>query len=103
MTVKLALLRSGETIISDIKELISDDKPFGYLLNDPQLVTIKKEMINSENPEEQNLNRGEVHVSLTPWLILSTDKQFPIDCSNVVTLAEPVESLKKMYEDKVNV
>jgi hypothetical protein len=103
MTIKLVLLKTGETIISDVKELVSDEKPCGYLLNDPQLVSIKKEMIGTENDDQQNVNRGEVHVSLTPWIILSIDKQIPIDFSNVVTLAEPVESLKKMYEDKVNV
>jgi len=41
MTIKLTLLKSGETLISDVKELVSEDSETGnreavaYLLNKP--------------------------------------------------------------------
>jgi hypothetical protein len=59
-------------------------------------------MIESKTNEEDNLNRGEIHVSLSPWIILSSENQVPINLDSVVTLVDPVESLKKMYEDKIN-
>jgi hypothetical protein len=103
MSIKLALLKTGETLISDIKELVSDDTVCGYLLHDPQLVSIKKEMLVSETNKENNLNTGEIHVALSPWIILSNEKQIPVNLESVITLVDPVESLKKMYEDKINV
>ena len=39
MSVKLALLKSGEVLISDIKELVDDDKKvIGYLFIEPKKV-----------------------------------------------------------------
>ena len=39
MSVKLALLKSGEVLISDIKELVVDEnKVVGYLFNKPKKV-----------------------------------------------------------------
>ena len=38
MTVKLAILKSGESIISNIKELISEEKVVGYLFENPCVV-----------------------------------------------------------------
>jgi hypothetical protein len=104
MSIKLTILKTGETLIADIKELVSDEKVCGYLLKSPQIVSIKKELVLVEQSEEKNVNRGEVQVSLTPWIILTKEKEIPIlDLSYVVTLVEPIESVKKMYEEKVNV
>ena len=39
MSIKLTLLRSGETLISEMKELVADEKqkaPNAYLLENPQ-------------------------------------------------------------------
>ena len=38
MSVKLALLKSGETVISELKELVSDDTVCGYLFENPHIV-----------------------------------------------------------------
>lgn len=104
MSIKLAILKTGETLIADIKELVSDEKVCGYLLKSPQVVSIRKELVLIEQTEERNINRGEVQVSLSPWIILTAEKEIPIlDLSYIVTLVEPVESVKQMYEEKVNV
>ena len=45
MSVKLTLLKSGETLISDVKEVVSDvnqDKPTAFLLENPHLDDTKK-------------------------------------------------------------
>ena len=45
MSVKLILLKSGETVISDAKELLygeEEGKIVGYLLNNPFTITTQK-------------------------------------------------------------
>ena len=40
MSVKLAILQDNEQVIAEIKELVDDGKPVGYLLKDPHKVVI---------------------------------------------------------------
>ena len=39
MSVKLAILKSGEHIISDVKELVADEKLHGYLFQNAYAVS----------------------------------------------------------------
>ena len=41
MTVKLALLKSGEDIIADVQEMVFDDKVIGYIFNKPCNIKMK--------------------------------------------------------------
>jgi hypothetical protein len=99
MSVKLVLLKSGETLITDAKELISDEKLCGYLLDDPHIVDISPSFVLSNDPDAKS---DGVEVSFTPWIPLSSDKKFPLPTDWVVTIAEPLSNIKKLYEDKVN-
>ena len=99
MSIKLALLKSGETIISDLKELISDEKRCGYLFIEPHVVEVQKTFLLVESNETP---KGDLEVSLTPWIFLSSDKQIPVPLDWVVTVVEPIENIKEMYEEKVN-
>ncbi len=100
MSIKLVLLKSGETIISDIKELISEEKVCGYLLNNPHKVQCNKPVLLVE--ENNSSSHGELQVSLLPWIIITTDTQIPISPDCIVTIVEPINLIKKMYEEKVN-
>jgi len=102
MSIKLAILKSGETIIADIKELVSDEKKCGYIFENPQTISIKKEMLWNEN-EEEPVSRGEIKVSLSPWIVLTSENQMLVSPDSIVTIVDPVESVKQMYEEKVNV
>jgi len=95
MSVKLFLLKSGEYVISDGKELISNETPVGYLFNNPFKVIINSPIFTSESEPE-------VSVSLSPWIILTNDSQIPIPFDWVLTVVEPIESIKKMYEEQIN-
>jgi len=99
MTVKLAILRSGEDIISDVKEIISNENIVGYMLNKPHKVVCSKRPILVEDP---NNAEGEFQITLSPWIVLSKDEQIPIRPDWIVTIVEPVSILKEMYEEKVN-
>ena len=80
MSIKLTILKTGETLISEMQELVSD-----------------QEFLTEEEKEQ---NKYGIDVLLTPWIILSKDKKIilPVDC--VMTIVEPIEGVKKMFLDK---
>ena len=100
MSIKLALLKSGETVISDIKELISDEKVCGYLFTNPH----KMEVSNSLYLTEQQLGSedGTVSVTFSSWILFTSDDEIPVRPDWIVTIVEPVKTIKEMYEEKVN-
>ena len=96
MATKLAVLQTQEQVIADIKELIDDGKPVGYLFKDPHRISAEKDFL-VENPEERK-----VHVTLAPWILLSADNEVLVPKHQVVTIVEPIDSVKKMYSEKLN-
>jgi hypothetical protein len=100
MSIKLALLKSGETIISDAKELVSDEKICGYLFTKPYKVTGQRQVLLTEEPNRDN--ETTVQVSLTPWIFFSKDEKIPVTPDWIVTIVEPLENLKELYEENVN-
>ena len=100
MATKLALLKTGEYIISDAKELISDEKVCGYLFSDPHKVIMNSSVVLMENTDQNHENT--INVTLTPWIILSDDKVIAVSPDWVITIVEPIDSLKEMFEGKVN-
>ena len=104
MSIKLTILKTGETLISDMQELVSDKDqaaPHAYLLNNPHIVKIKEKQFLTE--EEKNDKRVGIDVLLSPWIMISSDKKIilPVDC--VMTIVEPIEGVKKMFLDKNDV
>ncbi len=100
MTLKVVLLRSNEQVITDIKEIVSEDNIAGYLLHNPHKISINKPLLIGD---EESLNNDlSVEITLAPWLLMSADKDIPIPNNYVVTIVEPIDSLKKMYLEKVD-
>ena len=102
MSIKLTLLKTGEQLISDMKELIAEgkDEPHAYLLENPHTVNIiEKQFITEEEKEGGDYG---IDVSLLPWLILSKDSQMIIPVDSVLTVVEPVDALTKLYQDKLD-
>lgn len=100
MSVKLALLKSGETVISDLKELVSDDKVCGYLFENPQVVYIEKSFVLLEDVKKSN--EEEISVTMKPWIDLTSDTKIPVPPDWIVTIVEPIDNLIKLYEEKIN-
>ena len=98
MSIKLAVLKSGENVIADIKELISDDKVCGYLFTKPHMVNTRTPIVLTE----ENTSSGNIEISLLPWIMLTSDTKVPVPTDWVVTIVEAVDAVKKMYEEKVN-
>lgn len=100
MSIKLALLKSGETVISDAKELFTGEDEFrGYLFVKPHKIEVRKTVLLVEETENP---KGDLEVSLSPWIILTSDDQILVPSDWVVTLVEPIKNIKEMYEEKVN-
>ena len=100
MSIKIALLKSGETIISDAKELISEEKVCGYLFEKPHKIDISKSIFLTENRSANIENT--VDVLLSPWIMFTLDDKILVPHDWVVTIVEPVKSVIELYEEKVN-
>jgi len=101
MSVKLAVLKSGEQVIAEAKELVSKDeeKVRGYLFTRPHKVVTAQPMLLTE---EEKQNDSSLEVTLSPWIVLSADKEVVVPTDWVVTIVEPLESVVKMYQEKID-
>ena len=97
MSIKVAVLQSGEQIIAGMKEIVSEDKPIAYLFNQPHKIVLNNQIVLSESEDKSS-----VEVTLAKWILISDEDDIPVSVNQVVTLVDPVSSIKKMYEEKVN-
>ena len=101
MSIKITVLKTGEQLISDMKELMADGQEHAqaYLLDNPHTYEInEKQFITEEEKEEGDYG---IDVSLLPWLILSKDKQMIIPTDSVLTVVEPIDAVTQLYLDKM--
>ena len=100
MSVKLAVLKSGEQVIAEAKELVSKDeeKVRGYLFTRPHKVVTSQPMLLTEEAKDDN----SLEVTLSPWIILSADTEVVVPTDWVVTIVEPIASVVKMYQEKTD-
>ena len=97
MSVLLLMLKSGEEIIAKTEELQLDDKVIGFQLTDPQILSLSRATTLTEEDETSKLS-----VNFSKWQIYSSDTVFRIPAEWVVTVCNPIESLKTSYEAKFN-
>ena len=99
MTVKLAILKSGEDIVADIKEMIvgegDDARVVGYVLTKPVGVSLNRKEITIDDEKDT------VQIRLFPWCPLTKNEKIPITADWVVTIVDPIEKVKQMYEKEV--
>ena len=111
MSIKLVMLKSGEDIIADVKEIKSNEEVIGYFFHDPLIV----KMYSPEEPvvlSEENGVEGEhgttkefnskVGITFYPWVPLSAENKIPCSADWVITMVEPMQNLKKLYQEKIN-
>ena len=98
MSVKLAVLKSGEQVIAEAKELVSEEKVRGYLFTRPHKVITSQPMLLTEESKDDN----SLEVTLSPWIILSADTEVVVPTDWVVTIVEPIASVVKMYQEKTD-
>tara|TARA_Y100001978_G_scaffold165699_1_gene153178 strand:- start:155 stop:502 length:348 start_codon:yes stop_codon:yes gene_type:complete len=104
MSIKLVMLKSGEDIIADVKEIKSNEDVIGYYFDFPLVV----KMYQPEEPTlltEDGSNKeysSKFNVRFYPWIPLTKDSKVPCSADWVVTIVEPLEKLKKQYQEKLN-
>ena len=100
MSIKLTLLKSGETLISEMKELVAEkeEQAHAYLLENPHIVKTREKSFLTE--DEKKTGDFGIDVTLIPWIILSADKKVIIPVDVVTTIVEPILSVKQMFIDK---
>jgi len=99
MSIKLVMLKSGEQLIAEAKELVNDEKDVkGYLLDKPHKVVTNTPLLLTE---EQS-NDSSVEVTLSPWILLSEDQEVVVKPDWVITVVQPLPSVIKMYKEKLN-
>ena len=101
MSIKITVLKSGDHLISDMKELVAEDKDEikAYLLENPHTYELKEQQFLTE--EEKVIGDYGTNVTLLPWIILSKDKKMMIPVDSVLTVVEPLESVTQLYLDKI--
>ena len=105
MSIKIALLKSGENVISDAKELVQEDKVRGYLFKKPHVVDVlppDHTQLLTENEGEEYPDSTELKVSLSPWIMLSKDEEIPVPPDWIVAIVEPIETIVEMYKEKTD-
>jgi len=105
MSIKLLLFKSGEQVLAEAKELVRKegdyrlvDKVYGYILTQPHKVSANKPVVLTENVDEER----NVEITLSPWILLSDDKVMTVPKEWVITIVNPIDSVVKMYQDKIN-
>ena len=102
MAVKLVILKSGEDVITDISEMVlkedskDNKRVVGYFLTKPCGVTL-----NTRNLDINDDNKDAYEIKLFPWCPLTKENRIPFPTDWVVTVVEPIDKLKEMYETEV--
>ena len=104
MAIKLAVLKSGEDVIADIREMMVGDedtpeekkKVVGYYFIKPCGVTLKNKAIDVNESADDSYE-----LKLFPWCPLAKNDAIPMSTEWVVTMVDPVDKLREMYETEV--
>lgn len=104
MAVKLALLKSGEEIITDVREARKEetDEVVCYVFKNPYRVEIVKEEKVVLNEEGESKSQQQ-NIYFSPWIPLSKDTEIYVQPSWVVTFVEPYEDVVKSYTERVGI
>ena len=99
MSIQLALLKSGEEVIADIKEIRQEktDDLISYLFKDPYCVKIKTSQVLVENE-----TRPKHELGYYKWMSLTNDSDIIVNKDWVVCITNPLDSVKKTYEERMN-
>lgn len=94
MSVQIALLKSGEEVIADIKEFRdSDDNLVSYLFSEPYCIKIqtREVLVEADNAPSKH------ELIFYKWMGLSKDKDIVVNKDWIVCIADPHDSILESY------
>ena len=90
MAIKLAVLKSGEDIIADVKELILEKRIVGYTFINPCTVRFL-------DPESIYFPDRDIDIAFAPWVPLSAEKEIPVAPDWIITIVQPIPQVIEKY------
>ena len=95
MSVKLLLLKSGEEVITEVKEIVDPDTkdPIGFHMHKPFRLDI---VSNDDDGIVINQTKG-YQVSWFPWAPLSKERDFFLPGHHVLTAYDPLDDSAEQY------
>ena len=99
MSIKLALLKSGEEVISDISEFRQEETDIlvSYLFRKPYCIKIKTSEVLVEDE-----SKPKHQLAYYKWMTLSKDDDIIVNRDWVVCITNPLDTVKKNYEEKID-
>lgn len=94
MSVKLLLLKSGEEVITEAKEIVNPETKaaIAYALHKP----FRLDIVSNDGGIVFNNEKG-YQISWFPWAPLSKDKDFYLPANHVITAYDPLDSIAEQY------
>ena len=101
MAVSVVTLKTGERIITELKEIFDgegdDKKGVCLLMEEPYILTL-----DGSTPQYLTEQTGmEYQVRFSKWNPYSPDWQFKVPYDSVMTISNPEPGLQNAYEKKV--
>jgi len=106
MTVKVMLLKSGEDVISNAKEILDKEKKgiIAYYLKNPYTMQIVEKQDDSDQLVTDSANEAKpkttFQIKYIDWAPLSKEREFIIPSDWVVTIYDPHDQIMKDYCSK---
>ena len=98
MSIQLVLLKSGEEVIADVKELRdTNDELVSYVFKDPYCIKIKKSQVLAEGESQ-----AKHHLAYYKWMSLTKDDDIIVNKDWVVCITDPLDSVKQSYKERMN-
>ena len=98
MSIQLALLKSGEEVIADIKEYRDkSDNLVSYLFRDPFAIKVKTSQLLVE---EEGTPKHEV--IYYKWMSLSKDTDIIVNKDWIVCITDPLDTITNSYTERIN-
>ena len=83
-----------------IKTSDGSEKVVGYFFDKPCVVSVRQPEIDVETDESPS-SKNKFEIKLFPWIPLSKDSRIPVPADWVVTMVDPIDKVKEIYEKQV--
>ena len=98
MSIQLVLLKSGEDVIADVKELRDDkDELISYVFKDPYKIKITMPQVLMETK-----SKPKHEAAFYKWMPLSKESDIIVNKDWIVCITDPIDTIKTLYEDRIN-
>ena len=94
MAIKLAVLKSGEDIIADVKELLMDKRIVGYTFTNPATIRFL-------DPDSIYFPDRDIDIAFAPWIPLSAEKEIAVAPDWIITIVEPIPQVIEKYKEGI--